>query len=60
MNHAVARKGTLTVAVFEQNALGQRFYERYGFVEIGRSRHSETGFSLVHMQYRFPHSPAQL
>lgn len=55
MNQAVALKGTLTVAVFEQNAIGRRFYDRYGFVEIGRTRHPETGFSLVQMQYCASH-----
>lgn len=55
MNQAAALKGTLTVAVFEQNAIGRRFYKRYGFVEIGRSHHSETGFLLLHMQYSAPH-----
>lgn len=56
MNQAVALKKTLTVAVFEQNAIGRRFYKRYGFVETGRSHHPNTGFSLVHMQYPAPHS----
>jgi putative acetyltransferase len=55
MNQAVALKGILTVAVFEQNAIGRRFYDRYGFVEIGRTRHPETGFSLVQMQYCASH-----
>lgn len=57
MNHAVARKGTLTVAVFEQNALGQRFYERYGFVEIGRSRHLKPGFPWCTCSIVFPIPP---
>lgn len=59
MNQAAALKGTLTVSVFEQNAIGRRFYDRYGFVEIGRSRHPETGFSLVKMQYCSSHFSAQ-
>ncbi|PSR16081.1 GNAT family N-acetyltransferase [filamentous cyanobacterium CCP3] len=57
MDHAVALKGALMVTVFEQNALGRRFYGRYGFGETGRSRHDDTGLPLVRMQYPFPRSP---
>ncbi|PZV06597.1 MAG: GNAT family N-acetyltransferase [Leptolyngbya sp.] len=59
MDHAVALKGALTVAVFEQNAMGRGFYDRYGFRETGRSHHDDTGLTLVQMQYPFPRSPDQ-
>jgi putative acetyltransferase len=50
MDHAVRLRGSLNVEVFEQNELGRRFYDRYGFVPIGRSPHAETGLTLIQMQ----------
>ena len=43
VDHAVARKGALHLEVFERNAIGRRFYERYGFVETGRYTHQASG-----------------
>lgn len=39
VDHAVSVKGPLRVEVFERNAIGRRFYDQYGFVEISRYRH---------------------
>jgi len=39
VDHTVGLKGPLRVEVFERNAIGRRFYERYGFVEAGSYRH---------------------
>ena len=39
VDHAVDLRGPLRVEVFERNAIGRRFYERYGFVEVGSYRH---------------------
>ncbi|PSN20628.1 GNAT family N-acetyltransferase [filamentous cyanobacterium CCP5] len=50
MNHAVQLRGKLDVEVFEQNAIGRRFYRRYGFVPVGQSRHDETGLTLIQME----------
>ncbi|HEY9735541.1 MAG TPA: GNAT family N-acetyltransferase [Trichocoleus sp.] len=50
MNYAVQLKNTLEVEVFEHNAIGRRFYERYGFVITGRFFHPETGMALLHMR----------
>lgn len=38
MDDALAREGQLELDVFARNAIGRRFYSRYGFVEIG-ARH---------------------
>jgi putative acetyltransferase len=43
VDHAVDTKGSLRVEVFEKNAIGRRFYERYGFVEVGKYRHEASG-----------------
>ena len=43
VDHAVALKGPLRVEVFEKNAIGRRFYERYGFVWDSSYRHDASG-----------------
>jgi len=43
VDHAVDLKGPLRVEVFEKNAIGRRFYERYGFVQEGKYRHEASG-----------------
>ena len=49
VDHAVALKGPLRVEVFEQNAIGRHFYNRYGFQETGRYRHEATGEQVIKM-----------
>ena len=39
VDHVVELKGPLHVEVFEKNEIGRRFYDRYGFIEVGRYRH---------------------
>ncbi|MCB0613778.1 MAG: GNAT family N-acetyltransferase [Phaeodactylibacter sp.] len=41
----------LEVEVFERNAIGRAFYDRYGFKPIGAHRHEETGQELVRMKF---------
>lgn len=43
VDHAVDIRGPLRVEVFEKNAIGRRFYERYGFVEVGKYCHEGSG-----------------
>jgi putative acetyltransferase len=43
MDHAAIRRARLVLDVFEGNRVGRGFYGRYGFEEIGRSVHEETG-----------------
>ena len=43
VDHVVGIKGPLSVEVFEKNAIGRRFYDRYGFIEIDRYLHEPTG-----------------
>lgn len=43
VDFAVKETGPLHVDVFEKNAIGRRFYSRYGFIESGRYRHQGSG-----------------
>ena len=48
-DHAVALHGPLRVEVFEKNAIGRRFYDRYGFVETERDVHEASGEVTIKM-----------
>lgn len=52
VDHAVGIKGALRVEVFEQNSIGRRFYDRYGFVETGRYTHGATNEVVIQMGYQ--------
>ena len=41
----------LTVEVFTENKIGRKFYSGYGFKEIKRHLHEETGNELILMLY---------
>lgn len=43
VDYAVDIRGPLRVEVFQKNAIGRRFYERYGFVEVGKYCHEGSG-----------------
>ena len=43
VDHAVALKGPLRVEVFAQNAIGRRFYQKYGFADCGEYLHENSG-----------------
>lgn len=47
MDHARALRGPLMLKVFEENAVGRRFYDRYGFVEAGREFHEGAEHTLL-------------
>ena len=42
----------LEVEVFEENAIGRRFYDRYGFEVIKQHTHEETQRDLLRMRYK--------
>lgn len=50
VDHAVARRRSLRVEVFEKNEIGRRFYARYGFVEVERYRHEASGEMTLRLQ----------
>jgi len=49
VDHAARLHGPLEVEVFEKNAGARTFYARYGFVETGRTRHEETGETVLRL-----------
>lgn len=49
VDHAVGLKGPLRVEVFEKNAIGRRFYDRYGFAETDRYAHDMSGEMTLKM-----------
>ena len=49
---AVAEKGLLTVEVFEDNAVGRRFYDSYGFQKTGEYIFEPTGNVTFQMSLR--------
>lgn len=48
---AVASRRTVTVEVFERNAIGRRFYDRFGFSTVSAKPHDETGETLLLMAW---------
>jgi len=47
VDHATGLKGPLTVEVFEKNAIGRRFYARYGFTGSETYVHDATGETVL-------------
>jgi putative acetyltransferase len=41
----------LEVEVFERNAIGRAFYEKYGFLQIGRYYHTESNNDILRLHY---------
>ncbi len=55
VDHAIALNGPMWLEVFEKNLVGRRFYDRYGFVETGRSIHDATGEVLLKVAFNQTH-----
>ena len=55
MDHARGLRDSLVLDVFMENVVGRRFYERYGFVQMGEHLHEETGFTLLRMELKGNH-----
>ena len=51
MDKAQKLHGDLEVEVFEQNSIGRRFYERYGFELLEEKQHQETGENLLRLKF---------
>lgn len=49
MDKAVAERGALELDVFAANAIGRRFYDRYGFVDAGDYVHAPTGQRVLRL-----------
>lgn len=51
MDKAHGLRGTLEAEVFAANTIGRRFYDAYGFVEVDRRLHDETGQELLRVRF---------
>jgi putative acetyltransferase len=51
MNKAQLLRGDLELEVFEENEIGRRFYDRYGFEYTGERMHAESGHKLLRMKF---------
>ncbi len=50
MDHARGIRDFLELDVFEENAAGRSFYEKYCFIEVGSHLHEETGHTLLRLK----------
>ncbi len=50
MDHARGIRDFLELDVFEENAAGRRFYEKYGFREVDSHLREETGHTLLRLK----------
>ncbi len=51
VNDISKRHRTIEVEVFERNSVGRRFYDRYGFKQIGKSIHQATGETILRLAH---------
>lgn len=52
MDHAAGLRDDLLLDVFEDNAVGRRFYDRYGFKFEYKHVHEQSGHMQIRMSYR--------
>jgi putative acetyltransferase len=52
MDHAASLRDDLYLDVFEENAVGRRFYGQYGFQIERKHVHEQTGHAQIRMYYR--------
>lgn len=50
MDHARRSRDVLELDVFKDNLVGRRFYEKYGFRQVGEHLHPETGFMQLRLR----------
>jgi len=51
MDKAQQLHGSLEVEVFNENAIGRRFYARYGFEKLEEKQHEPTGQQLLRLRF---------
>ncbi len=52
MDHAASLRDFLYLDIFEENAVGRRFYDRYGFQFERKYVHEQTGHMQIRLSYR--------
>ncbi|MDB9493327.1 GNAT family N-acetyltransferase [Spirulina major CS-329] len=50
VNKAQELRGELEVEVFELNAIGRKFYSKYGFKRMGENLHAGTGNTVLRLK----------
>lgn len=50
MDHARGIRDELELDVFEDNFVGRRFYNKYGFIQVGEYLHEETGLMQLRLK----------
>jgi putative acetyltransferase len=51
IDKAQSLRGDLVLGVFEENKIGRRFYDRYGFGCVGARMHTESGHKLLKLKF---------
>lgn len=54
MDFAANRHETLTLDIFQDNQIGRRFYDRYGFIQTDQYLHEPSGQQTIKMLYQRP------
>ncbi len=54
LDHVRSGRGPLELEVFAANFRARGFYERYGFVPVGRYVHAESGEPMVRLRWQSP------
>jgi len=49
MDKARSLRGSLVLDVFKDNLVGRKFYEKYGFRQVGEELYEETGFVMLRL-----------
>jgi putative acetyltransferase len=52
MDHAASLRDDLVLDVFEENSIGRRFYDRYGFQFESKHLHDDTGRMQIRLSYK--------
>lgn len=50
MDKAKSIRAILELDVFKDNLVGRKFYEKYGFIQVGEHLHEETGFMQLRLK----------
>lgn len=51
VDFVVSKMGPVRVDVFQDNKIGRSFYDGYGFVEIGKYQHEDSGQMTLRMKF---------
>ena len=52
VNYVIELHNELEVEVFEKNAIGRAFYDKYGFTKIKQYTHTESNSEMLRLNYK--------